>query len=372
MSLAAILAMLALAEAAGPYALTVDGSSAAYPTVNAAAVQYVNSLPPGDTSISFFNSVEVGPNANPEIGSNAGISLLLDGQIDAATSARPLGAGDTGSQYSFTQIQSFPFAHDGVVIVVNGPSLGAVTNLTRQDLADVYNCVYTDWHQLVPSIPAGTTIVPVARGLPSGERTLLLADLRSYILPWQETACISSIPNDPRAIGDADMAGIVANTPNSIGYLSLGAINWPALQKVSVEGIPANADTIMSNTYPFAHLVYAMVPEYSVNQQVVQYGDGQYARTMDLINYLVGSSGQADVATSGLVPLQSVQQIPDWDVNVDNITNILDVSLVGQHWLQTGRNHWIREDVTRIGTVDIAAIGTIGQHWLQTWSVWTQ
>jgi hypothetical protein len=63
--------------------------------------------------------------------------------------------------------------------------------------------------------------------------------------------------------------------------------------------------------------------------------------------------------------------IPDWDVNVDGTTNINDIVLVGQAWLQnTGQAHWIRQDVNRDGVVNINDITTIGLggHWLSTWT----
>jgi len=53
----------------------------------------------------------------------------------------------------------------------------------------------------------------------------------------------------------------------------------------------------------------------------------------------------------------------DWDVNCDDHVNILDMTLVGQHWGETGEPHWIREDVNRDGNINVLDMNLIGQHW---------
>ena len=54
---------------------------------------------------------------------------------------------------------------------------------------------------------------------------------------------------------------------------------------------------------------------------------------------------------------------PDWDVNCDEVIDILDVARVGLHWGETGDPGWIREDVDNNGSVDILDIALIGLHW---------
>jgi len=53
---------------------------------------------------------------------------------------------------------------------------------------------------------------------------------------------------------------------------------------------------------------------------------------------------------------------PDWDVNCDGCTDVLDIVLVGQHFGETGGPHWIREDVNRDGVISVLDIVVIGQH----------
>jgi hypothetical protein len=82
---------------------------------------------------------------------------------------------------------------------------------------------------------------------------------------------------------------------------------------------------------------------------------------LDLSNVIVGNlQGQpVDIqVTAG-----SVTVCPDWDVNLDLSANVLDMTLVGQHWGETGASHWIRGDVNRDGEVNVLDMILIGQHW---------
>ena len=57
------------------------------------------------------------------------------------------------------------------------------------------------------------------------------------------------------------------------------------------------------------------------------------------------------------------QPYPDWDVNGDNNTNVLDMIRIGQHWGETGIIGWIAEDVTEDGSINVLDMILIGQHW---------
>jgi hypothetical protein len=52
-----------------------------------------------------------------------------------------------------------------------------------------------------------------------------------------------------------------------------------------------------------------------------------------------------------------------WDANLDGVTNILDIILIGQHWNETGIAGWIREDVNGDGTVNVLDCIIVGQNW---------
>jgi hypothetical protein len=82
---------------------------------------------------------------------------------------------------------------------------------------------------------------------------------------------------------------------------------------------------------------------------------------LNLTNVLVGNKqGQALAIT---VTPGSVTVAPDWDVNLDLSVNVLDMTVVGQHWGETGAAHWIRSDVNRDGAINVLDMILIGQHW---------
>lgn len=54
---------------------------------------------------------------------------------------------------------------------------------------------------------------------------------------------------------------------------------------------------------------------------------------------------------------------PNWDVNRDGKINVGDLTLIGQHWGETGSDHWIRADVNGNGEIGVGDMTVIGQNW---------
>ncbi len=53
----------------------------------------------------------------------------------------------------------------------------------------------------------------------------------------------------------------------------------------------------------------------------------------------------------------------DWDVNCDGSVNVLDLTLIGQHFGETGEPGWIREDINDDGSINVGDMILVGQHW---------
>jgi C1A family cysteine protease len=85
------------------------------------------------------------------------------------------------------------------------------------------------------------------------------------------------------------------------------------------------------------------------------------ASELHLGTVIVGNLQGQPVAVT--VSQGSVTVCPDWDVNLDESINILDMILLGQWWGESGAAHWIPEDVNRDGTIDVLDMILIGQHW---------
>jgi len=52
-----------------------------------------------------------------------------------------------------------------------------------------------------------------------------------------------------------------------------------------------------------------------------------------------------------------------FDVNGDGSVNVLDMVVVGQHWMLTGNPGWTPADVNRDGSVNVLDLILIGGHW---------
>ncbi|MDH7507708.1 MAG: hypothetical protein QHH15_08010, partial [Candidatus Thermoplasmatota archaeon] len=80
--------------------------------------------------------------------------------------------------------------------------------------------------------------------------------------------------------------------------------------------------------------------------------------------YAIDNAGNTETSSTGLI-----SKAPNWDINMDGICNIFDVSLISAKWLQTGANGWIREDINNDGSVNILDVSIISLHWNEWW--WT-
>lgn len=52
-----------------------------------------------------------------------------------------------------------------------------------------------------------------------------------------------------------------------------------------------------------------------------------------------------------------------YDLNGDGRVNIMDVTMITNHWGETGTPGWIPEDVNRDGVIDKRDVDALGDHW---------
>lgn len=76
----------------------------------------------------------------------------------------------------------------------------------------------------------------------------------------------------------------------------------------------------------------------------------------------VDSAGNTGVSETNylLIP-------PNWDINSDRITSLLDFVLVSSSYTMTGDGGWLREDVDNSGQVDIIDFIIVSIHYNETW-----
>lgn len=73
-------------------------------------------------------------------GSTAGLKDVASGKVQLGLSSRELTTEENNT------LQSIPFAHDAITVVVN--SSNSITNLTMEQLRDIYTGVIRNWSQL--------------------------------------------------------------------------------------------------------------------------------------------------------------------------------------------------------------------------------
>ena len=113
--------------------------------------------------------------------------------------------------------------------------------------------------------------------------------------------------------------------------------------------------------------------------EVFLYVDGtpilmQHTGSLYYYNYTLGSghhtyyiyaTDEADNSQTSVTNPISIA--PNWDITMDGVVNVMDVSAISVNWLHTGTPGWIREDINNDGAVNILDVSAISVHWLETW-----
>ncbi len=127
-----------------------------------------------------------------------------------------------------------------------------LTNITRAQLAGIYEGSITDWADL--GWAAGGTIQPRARIVGSGTRASLLDLLKSYGLDEAEELVTCGADGDPsRLDGNPDMVLAIANDPesNAIGYVGVGFLGTnSSIKALDLEGTAPTVDTSLRRPTP--------------------------------------------------------------------------------------------------------------------------
>jgi hypothetical protein len=69
------------------------------------------------------------------------------------------------------------------------------------------------------------------------------------------------------------------------------------------------------------------------------------------------------LTTSENITISVAAIFPAWDVNMDGNVNILDLTLITQHFDETGAASWLRQDTNGDGVINVLDCIIVGQHW---------
>ncbi len=208
------------------------------------------------------------------VGSSAGVEAVLGGTADIGNSSRNLKDAEieAGAAENIVAI-------DGIAVCLDPAN--TVTDLTKQQLIDIYTGTVTNWSELGG---ADAPVIVVGREAGSGTRGAFEELLEI------EDACVYANELDSTGAVIAK----VASTPGAIGYASLDAIDTTVIA-ASLEGVEATAENIKAGEY-FLCRPFVMATKGEINEQseLVQ----------AWFEYVFSEAGQEVAAAVGLITVE--------------------------------------------------------------------
>lgn len=195
--------------------ISTDGSTSMQKVINTLGEAFMNE----NKGITFTY--------NPT-GSGSGIKAVQEGRCDIGLSSRALKAEEKEAGLKETVL-----AYDGIAIIVNPEN--TVSDLTIEQIADVYTGKITNWKEL-----GGKDAEIVLIGREAGSGT------RDGFETITKTADTCKYRQELTSTGD--VITTVAQNPDAIGYASLAAIK-DTVKALSVGGVAPSEETVKDGTY---------------------------------------------------------------------------------------------------------------------------
>jgi phosphate transport system substrate-binding protein len=223
-------------------------------------------------------------------GSGTGIAALINNSVDIANASRQIKKEEKADAEKNGVIPvEFIVARDAIGVIVNPEN--PVSQLTRQQLSDIYSGKIKNWKELGGE---DRPIVRLSRESNSGthvyflEQVVRLGDSKNKTLFSTDTLLL---PSSEVIVNE------VRQNPNAIGYDGLGYIPKD-LKIIAVAKNPGDPyvlpsiETVNNKSYPIARDLYMYTP-------------GQPAGAVkDYIDWILGEEAQKIVAAQGFVPIK--------------------------------------------------------------------
>ena len=238
----------------------------------------------GSTSVQPLSEAmsEVYMEANPDVtvevqggGSGQGIKSIEEKIADIGSLSREVKEEEKASVS-----EEYVIAKDGVAVVVNADV--SVDDLTLEQIKGIYTGEITNWKD-VGGDDKDITVVSREEG--SGSRGAFTEITGVTVDDVDNTTKDALVQPSTGAVKET-----VAKTPDSIGYVSLGALD-DTVKTVKVEGVDATIDNVLSGDYkiqrPFVYVVGADLSE----------------TAKAFIDFAMGAEGQKIVEENGFIPV---------------------------------------------------------------------
>lgn len=204
-------------------------------------------------------------------GSGAGLEALAGGKTDIGNASRSLKDGEkqSGAVENIVAI-------DGIAVITHKDSV--VSDLTAQQLTDIYTGKITNWKDLGG---ADEAIVVLGREAGSGtrgafEELLKIEDQCAYAQELDSTGGVLAK---------------VAATPGSIGYVSLDVVD-DTVKALSLDGVAPTEENIVAGSYKLSR-PFVMATLGTIEEQ------NDLVKTW--FHYVQSDDGQAVIKAMGLI-----------------------------------------------------------------------
>lgn len=216
-------------------------------------------------------------------GSGVGLSALINGSTDIATSSRPLKQSELEKikgRYGTLGVE-IACAKDGITIYFN--KANAVSELTLKQLSDIYSGKITNWKEVGG---ADANIKLYGRENSSGTYVYFKDNVvkKDYALTCQ------SLP------GTAAIVNAVKKDKNGIGYggaaFDTGVKDCKVKKDANSPALVANEETIKNKTYPITRYLYMYLATKPTGE------------TKKFIDWMLSADGQKITSQVGYFPIK--------------------------------------------------------------------
>lgn len=222
-------------------------------------------------------------------GSGTGIAAMINGTVDIANASRAMKPEEIAEAEAngITPVQ-FVVARDAIAVVVNPEN--PVSELTLQQISDLYTGKITNWRQLGGD---DRPVVLLSRESNSGTYVYFLENV---VRMGEKESNLLFSPNTLLMSSSEGISAEIRQNPNTIGYDGLGYVTPD--QKVIA--VAQSAD----GPYTLPSVATVNDGSYPISRPLYMYTAGQPAGEVEAYLDWVLTEGQALVLKLGFVPLE--------------------------------------------------------------------
>ena len=261
-------AVAAMAFTLAKVEIKIKGSDTILPLAQKQAELYMKKNP--DASITVVGG-----------GSGVGITALVDGSTDIATSSRDLKVEEK-LKLKEKNIKEVIIAYDALSVVINPKN--KVKSLTREQLEGIFTGAITNWKDVGGD---DEKIVAYSRESSSGTYTFF----KEHVMSKKNYApTVLAMPATGAIITS------VSQTKGAIGYVGLAYVNKSVKDvAISFDGKPAvmaSVKTAKDRTYPITRPLYVI------------YAGASEAKVKPFVDYMLSNDGQKEVIALEYIPVK--------------------------------------------------------------------